>query len=151
MIVSAHGGCAAIVRTLHFHQRTIPEAAARYGAEVWARGTRPGVPAHAFDREVGHGDRLPGGVQAFTTARDDELVLWLPRQRALVCGDVMLRNAEGELSLCPESWVQRAGGYGPLRESLAPLPDLGPEHVLVSHGPLVLGDGATALPRALAD
>ena len=62
----------------------------------------------------------------------------------------MMRDGEGRLTMCPESWVARAGGRARLREALAPLEELEPHHVLVSHGPLVLGDGAEGFPRAVA-
>ncbi|HWD65138.1 MAG TPA: hypothetical protein VG405_08175 [Solirubrobacteraceae bacterium] len=132
-LVRACGGCAGIVRTLHFHERSIPEAAARYGAEVWAEGP------------------VPGGIEATPLVRDDEIALWLPEQRALAFGDAMLRDSDGRLTMCPESWVTRAGGRTRLREDLLPLQERAPEHVLVSHGPLVLGDGTEALAGALAD
>lgn len=132
-LVQESGGCAGIVRTLHFHERSIPEAAARYGAKIWAEGP------------------LPGGIEATPLVRDDEIALWLPNQRALAFGDAMLRGPDGRLSMCPESWVARVGGRARLREDLLPLQERAPEHVLVSHGPLVLGDGSEALAAALAD
>jgi hypothetical protein len=88
---------------------------------------------------------------ALDVARDDEIAVWLAEQCALVVGDVMLRGADGHLRMCPEPWVARIGGYGRLRPALAPLLDLQPEHVLVSHGPLVLGDAPGALARAVAE
>jgi hypothetical protein len=149
-LVAAHGGCAAIVRTTYWHQRTIAEAAVRYRTEVWARAPAPGVRHEPFDRELADRGRLPGDLVAHHTSRDDELSVWLPRHRALVFGDVMLRTREGRLQMCPESWLSRDGGREPLRAALAPLTGLGVEHVLVSHGPLVLGDAPTALASALA-
>jgi hypothetical protein len=127
-LVQAAGGCAGIVRTIHFHQRSIAEAAARYGADV----------------------SVPAGAVTHPTPREDEIVVWLPGPRALLFGDVMVRSADGELTICPESWVRRIGGYATVRAALAPLLELGAEHARVSHGPLVLGDAAQALPRALS-
>jgi hypothetical protein len=82
--------------------------------------------------------------------RADEVGLWLPHQRALVFGDAMIRSAGGALKACPESWTQPEGGPARLRSLLADLTDLPVEHVLVSHGPLVLGDGLASLRRATA-
>jgi hypothetical protein len=147
-LVAAQG--AAIVRTTYWHQRTIAEAAARYRTEVWARAPGAGVRQEPFDRAAGDGQRLPGDLVAYEMSRDDELAVWVPRYRALVFGDVMLRTPEGELRMCPESWLSRDGGWEPLRRTLAPLSELGAEHVLVSHGPLVLGDAGPALASALA-
>lgn len=148
-IVEGSGGCAGVIRTCFWHQRSIEEVRERYGTEVWASPPVPGVPPRPLDRIASPEERLPGGLRAFDVVRDDELGLWLPDQRALLFGDVMIRAKTGELSMCPESWVARAGGHPRLRQALAPLGDLHPEHVLVCHGPLVLGDAPAALEAAL--
>jgi glyoxylase-like metal-dependent hydrolase (beta-lactamase superfamily II) len=101
------------------------------------------------------GDPLPGGIQAFQTARKSEVVYWLPQHRAAVVGDVLLgagakpHATDEPLRLCPERWLEGAD-YDDLRESFAPLLQLPVEHVLVSHGEPVLGDGGRALADALA-
>jgi hypothetical protein len=149
-LVGLAGGCAGIIRTVFFHERSIAEARRRYQTEVWARKPPPGVPAKAFDHATGGDEQPPGGLRPFDVLRDDEIAVWLPEQHALAFGDVMMRDGEGRLTMCPESWVARAGGRARLREALAPLEELEPHHVLVSHGPLVLGDGAEGFPRAVA-
>lgn len=149
-LVQLAGGCPGILRTLHFHERSIPEASRRYGAAVWARTPRPGVPKKTLDHPIGGEQPLPGGLRAFEVNRDDEVAVWLPEQRALAFGDAMLRDPHhGRLELCPESWVDRSGGRAGLRQSLTPLLELEPVHVLVSHGPLVLGGGSEAMAHAL--
>jgi hypothetical protein len=148
-LVEAAGGCAAVIRTCWWHHRTIDEARERYSAEVWARELSDGAPHRHFDHAVGDGDELPGGLQAFTVVRDDEIGLWLPEQRALLFGDVMVRDKDGTLTMCPESWIARAGGHPALRIAIQKLLALDVEHVLVSHGPLRLGDGHGSLGRAL--
>jgi metallo-beta-lactamase superfamily protein len=149
-IVEASGGCAAIVRTIWWHQRSIPDAAERYGADVYALPPAADAPEQRpFDRAVADGDTLPGGIRAFEMTRHDEMLLWLPDQHALVFGDVGVRDEHGVFDLCPESWVRNVGGRARLREPLRALPPLEIEHLLVSHGPHVLGDGREALPRAL--
>jgi glyoxylase-like metal-dependent hydrolase (beta-lactamase superfamily II) len=140
-LAEAAGGCAGIVRLMHFHQRSIAAAASRYRAPVWARPAPARVPQHPFDRALEHGETPTPGVTAFQVPRDDEVVLWLAGHRALLAGDVLLREADGTLDLCPESWVSRDRGRAGLRESLAGIVQLGAAHVLVCHGPLVLGDG----------
>jgi glyoxylase-like metal-dependent hydrolase (beta-lactamase superfamily II) len=149
-LVASAGGLAGIVRTVHYHERSIPEAAARYGGEVWARRPPPTIESARFDHAVQEGGRLPGDIEATVLVRDDEIALWLPDQRALAFGDALLRDPDGRLTMCPESWVQRVGGRARLRQDLVPLVALAPEHVLVSHGPLVLGDGVEALAGAVA-
>jgi glyoxylase-like metal-dependent hydrolase (beta-lactamase superfamily II) len=148
-LVEEHDGCAGVVRTLHWHQRSVAEAAARYGAGVWAGPvTRPetGPPDH----ELADGAELSDGILAFSLERDDEIALWLPAQSALVFADAMLRTKTGELRVCPESWTQPQGGPARLRATLSRLSELRAEHVLVSHGPLILGDGVKSLRAALA-
>jgi glyoxylase-like metal-dependent hydrolase (beta-lactamase superfamily II) len=149
-LVDAAAGCAAVVRTCHWHQRSIAEVAARYRSEVFAMRAPAGVPVHAFDRAVADGDRLPGGVTVFIADRQDEIGMWLPEQRALLFGDVFLRDEAGRLSLCPDSWTEGDDGPQRMRAALARIPELPIEHVLVSHGPLVLGGGTGAFRAALA-
>ena len=98
---------------------------------------------------------LPGGMRSFQTARPGEVVYWLPRQRAVVAGDVLLgagakpRDTGAALRLCPERWLGKAT-HDDLRDSLAPLLELPVSRVLVSHGQPVLRGGARALAAALA-
>jgi hypothetical protein len=149
-LVDTHGGCAGVVRTLHWHHRSVAEAAARYDVSVWAKPpSSPNRDWPPFDRALDDGDELPNGARAFAVQRDDELALWLPAHAALVFGDAMLRRPSGELRMCPDSWLQPEGGPERLRELLAPLADLPVEHVLVAHGPLVLGDGQVSLRAAI--
>jgi metallo-beta-lactamase superfamily protein len=147
-LVADGGGCAGIVRTCHWHQRSVSEAASRYAAEVWAKPHPDGRSLHPLDHAVGDREQIVGELRAFDVERADEVALWLPRQASLVFGDAMLRKRAGELRVCPESWTQPAGGPARLRALLRALTELPVEHVLVSHGPLVLGDGAAALRAA---
>jgi glyoxylase-like metal-dependent hydrolase (beta-lactamase superfamily II) len=148
--VEAQRGCAGIVRTLHFHQRSITEAAARYEAEVWAQPPPPALRTGPYDRAARDGAQIVGGLRCFNVERGDEIALWLPGQRVLLFGDAMLSSESGALVMCPESWTQPPGGRERLREILRALADSLPvEHVLVSHGPVVPGDGAEALAAAL--
>jgi hypothetical protein len=100
------------------------------------------------------GDELPGAIRAFQTARAAEVVYWLPDQRALVVGDVLLgagakpRATDDPLRLCPEGWLGKQT-HDDLRSSLQPVLELPVERVLVSHGRPVLHDGAAALEAVL--
>jgi glyoxylase-like metal-dependent hydrolase (beta-lactamase superfamily II) len=100
------------------------------------------------------GDPLPGGIACHATARDGEVLYWLPEQRALVVGDVLLgagakpRPTDALLRLCPARWVEPAT-LDDLRASLRPLLELPVEQVLVSHGEPVLADGHEALAAAI--
>ena len=147
-LVEGEGGCAGIVRTCHWHQRSIAEAAGRYRTEVWAKPYPDDAAAPPLDREVAGGDELFGGIVAYEMERDDEIALWLSAQRVLLFGDAMVRRTDGELRICPESWTQPEGGPARLRALLRDLMELPVEHVLVSHGPPVLGDGLASLRAA---
>lgn len=149
-LVDAQGGCGGILRTCHWHQRSIAEAAGRYGCEVWAKPPPDGVARHHYDHPTVSGLQAVGGVLAFDVERGDEIALWLPGHHALAFGDAMLRRDAGALMTCPPSWLQPEGGPARLRAVLAGLLELPIEHVLVSHGPLVLGGGAAALRAAIA-
>jgi glyoxylase-like metal-dependent hydrolase (beta-lactamase superfamily II) len=147
-LISGGGGCAGIVRTCHWHQRSVAEVASRYNVQVWARRSADGGLRYAVDHAASDGEELFDGWRVIDVERADELALWLPRQRALVFGDAMIRTGAGELRVCPESWTQPAGGPARLRSLLGALEALPVEHVLVSHGPLVLGDGLASLRAA---
>ena len=140
--------------TVYWHNRSARELDAK---RVWApaRSAQP-LRNRAIEvtDSVRGGDDLPGGIQAFGTPRAAELVYWLPEQRALAVGDVLLgagakpRAADTPLRLCPERWLGK-GTHADLRAALGPLLELPVEHVLVSHGAPVVGDGAEALRRLL--
>ncbi len=148
-VVGQNGLCVAVLRTLHFHQRSVGEAAERYGADVWAMPPPKGVPQHPYDRPVRGGSEVVDGIRATAMERADEVAYWLPHQRALIFGDAMLRRPSGELRVCPDSWLAPEGGPARLHQILRGLAELPVEHVLVSHGPLVLGDAPQALASAL--
>jgi glyoxylase-like metal-dependent hydrolase (beta-lactamase superfamily II) len=141
-------GCVGIIRTCHWHQRSVAEAASRYGAPVWAALDPRGRKRRPIDHELHDQDEIFGALRVIYVERDDEVALWLAEQRALVFGDAMIRGGTGELQVCPESWTQPAGGPARLRTLLNGLTELAPEHVFVSHGPLVLGDGLASLAAA---
>ncbi len=147
-LMAERGACTGVVRTCHWHQRSIVDAVRRYDVDVWARRHPDGHVNYELDRAVSDGEELFGGVRVIDVERADEIGLWLPRQRALVFGDAMIRTRVGELRVCPESWTQPEGGSARLRSLLGALAGLPIEHVFVSHGPLVLGDGLASLRSA---
>ena len=141
-----------VLVTVFWHTRSAAALVARYGARVWAPTSaraavtrRSGVVTDAFRP----GDALPGGIEAFATARRTEVVYWLPQQRALVPGDVLLGDGDGGLRMCPESWLPASTDHDRLSASLVPLLDLPIERVLVSHGEPVLDRAREALAAAL--
>jgi hypothetical protein len=147
------GNPAHVLLTIHWHARStkapdvwahkrVVRMLANRGVEV----TRPFTP----------GDALPGGIEAFATARPGEVVYWLPQHGAVAIGDVLLgagakpKDTGEPLRLCPERWLGKAT-HADLRSALTPLLDLPVKHVLVSHGEPVVGEGAAALAAVLAD
>jgi glyoxylase-like metal-dependent hydrolase (beta-lactamase superfamily II) len=142
-----------VLLTVHWHVRSTK---ARH---VWAHQRAIRLLANR-GVEVSHpitaGDPLPGGIRAFETARPGEVVYWMPRQRALAVGDVLLgagakpHATDDPLRLCPERWLGGGATHDDLRESLAPLLELPVVRVLVSHGEPVLRGGGRALAAVLA-
>ena len=144
-----------VVLTVRWHERHTQEVVKRYrrdpGVEVWAPAgaarylSRP--PEHAFTP----GDRLPAGIVALATGRSDEVLLWLPRPRTLVAGDVLLGGKRAPLRVCPQSWlphgVRRPEVAATLRRTL----ELPIEIVVPLHGEPVRTDARAALDAALAD
>src|SRR5205814_2733926 len=103
---------------------------------------------------VGGKEALPRGIQAFGTAREGEVIYWLPDQKAIAVGDVLLGagakpHATSEpLRLCPERWLDKRK-HRDLKKSLLPLLELPVQRVLVSHGDPVLANGKDVLAALL--
>jgi glyoxylase-like metal-dependent hydrolase (beta-lactamase superfamily II) len=144
-----------VLITVFWHGRSTGELGAKH---VWAhtRGVRRlknrgADVTDAFEP----GDELPGGIQAFETARESEVVYWLPEQRSVAVGDVLLgagakpKATSEPLRLCPERWLGDAN-YKKLRKSLQPLLELPLQRILLSHGDPVLTGGKDALAAVLA-
>jgi len=151
--VARAGGAVHVLVTVFWHTRSTAAMVERYGARVWA----PSRGRQAIERRAGTvtdvyrpGDALPGCLDAHPTTRAAEVVLWLPRHRALVPGDVLLGDGSGGVRMCPESWLPQGKGHAELRTSLRALLDLPVERILVSHGEPVLRDARAALERALS-
>jgi glyoxylase-like metal-dependent hydrolase (beta-lactamase superfamily II) len=140
------GAPAHVLVSVFFHARD----AGSLGARVWAptrlarRLANRGV---AVTDPLEPGREGPGGIRCLATARDGEVAYWLPQQRALWFGDVVL--GEPRLRLCPKSWLGSAT-VAELKGSLRPLLDLPVEQLLLSHGPSVRSGGRAALAALLA-
>lgn len=141
-----------VLVTLFFHARSAK------APNVWAHERivrRLGSRGVEVNHPFAVGDPLPGGILAFQTARASEVAYWLPRQKTVVVGDVLLgagakpHATDDPLRLCPERWLEGAT-YDDLRESLGPLLELPVTRVLVSHGEPVLRGGRAALATVLA-
>jgi glyoxylase-like metal-dependent hydrolase (beta-lactamase superfamily II) len=151
--VERSGGPVHVLVTVFWHTRSADQIVERYGARVWASSRaraavarRAGTVSDAFRP----GDELPGGVEALASGRSTEVVYWLPEQRTLVPGDVLLGSEQGSLRLCPESWLPSGTGHRELQAALRPTLDLPIRRVLVSHGEPVLANGRAAVAAALS-
>jgi glyoxylase-like metal-dependent hydrolase (beta-lactamase superfamily II) len=124
-----------VLRTLHWHQRSIDEVLERYpGARLWSPESN---------------DPLPARVDAYPVERAEETLFWLHEHHALVSGDVLLGTDGGGVRVCPDSWLPKESRGPAFRESLRFLLELPIELVLVSHGRPVLENGREALAAAL--
>jgi len=143
-----------VLLTVFWHGRSASDVP---GAAVWAskRGVRRlqnrGVQVSGTTED----GALPGGIRAIPTARDSEVVYWLPHQKAVVVGDVLLgagakpKATDDPLRLCPERWLD-GSSHNQLRDSLRPLLELPVQRVLVSHGQPILRGGKKALATVIA-
>jgi hypothetical protein len=156
-LAEERAGVAAMI-TIPYHVRSSEAVLARYGskASVWghpaaARRMRDGSAL----RPVEPGAALPAGAEAFAigSPRRQEHPLWFPSLRALAFGDTVV-GVEGTLRV----WVWDAVDT-PKRQAwyrdrfvptLGPLLALDVEHVLVTHGPPIVGGGRQALRHGLA-
>jgi hypothetical protein len=152
------GGRVRILVSKPFHTRSAELLWRRYhraGARIYGHAdvaTRLGDTS-GFEA-VGGGDDV-GGVARFHaigTPPRSEQPIEIPALRAVVFGDAVVETGGGELRVWEDSvdterrrhwWHER---YLPTLQRLATTE---PEHVLVTHGQPVLGQGATALRRAL--
>ena len=146
------GGPVHVLVSIFWHARSAAAMVDRYDAHVWAPtacraavARRAGVVTDAFRP----GDSLPGGLEAYRTARTTEVVFWIPDHSALVPGDVLLGDGKRGVRMCPDSWLPGGKTSRDLAASLRPLLDLPVRRVLVSHGEPILTGGGRALARAL--
>ena len=150
----AHAGVDVIV-TLHYHRRSAGSVVERYrkrpGAALWTPQGSAGRLHAEVDHAFASGDALPGGIEARPSGLDYELVLWLPRQQALVSGDVFLGGVRKPYRVCPQSWLPKGVRRADVASALAPLLDLPVSLLVPTHGPPVTERAAEALEAALTE
>jgi glyoxylase-like metal-dependent hydrolase (beta-lactamase superfamily II) len=141
-----------VLITVFWHARSAAAMRERYEARIWAPTSgraaiarRTGEVTDPFSLDGG----LPGGLEAYRTARAAEVVYWIPEHSALVPGDVLVGDGKGGARMCPESWLPAGKSHRDLAASLRPLLDLPVRRILVSHGRPVVTGGGRALARAL--
>jgi len=143
-----------VLLTIYWHDRDSAKTGAPH---IWSsrRAARPLGNRKVVVTDHVEDGGLPGGIEAFATARAGEVVYWLPEQRAVVVGDVLLgagakpRATDDPLRLCPERWLGKQT-HEDLKQTLRPLLDLPVEQVLVSHGEPVTSGGHVVLAALLS-
>jgi glyoxylase-like metal-dependent hydrolase (beta-lactamase superfamily II) len=140
-----------VVITIYWHARNAQQIRDRYaGARVWAY--RPATAEIQQRTDVTDtftvDDALPAGVRAYEAGVADEVVYWLPDDRALVTGDIVIATAARP---APRVWSENMQPQvlENVRRSLRPLRDLPVELLLLTHGEPVLDGAREALHRAL--
>jgi glyoxylase-like metal-dependent hydrolase (beta-lactamase superfamily II) len=147
-----HHGPPQILLTGYWHARSAQTILDRYpGARVWvpeaaAENARERV---EFTDSFTSADMLPGGVEAKETDYTSQVLFWIPTQRALAAGDILLGTPVGGVRVCPDSWLEEGVTPVELRDSLRPLLDLPVELVLLTHGEPVRENAHAALAAAL--
>jgi hypothetical protein len=148
------GRTADVLITVFWHLRSAASMRDRYGATVWGNAKTREELEDVITGVIVDGATLPGGIVAYTPipneAGEDETALWLPRQRALAVGDILINTPVGLKAWWPQGTEAHAAAY---RDRFQPavrrLLELPIELILVSHGPPVTGDGRAALEHAL--
>ena len=142
----AEGRPVSILLTTNWHQRSSVDLAVGLGATVYAPAEKiEEVEAPALPYRLG--DMLPGGVEPQVGGHPEEATLWIPAQRALVVGDVVLGGERG-VRIQLDLWLAEGLTPAALRERLRPLLELPVELLLPTHGDPVEG-GRAVLGRAL--
>jgi hypothetical protein len=148
-------GDVVVLVTIPYHVRSSADVCTRYpGTTVWghanARRRLPGLDGF---RELSP-DHAPDGVRAFTIGRPrrTEMPVLVESHRALAFGDAVV-EWEGELRMWATDHVDErrrrfyAERFAP---TLEPMLAADVDHVLVTHGAPVIGDGRAALAAAAA-
>jgi hypothetical protein len=146
----------AVLITIHYHVRSAEPVFRRYRERlpVSVHGHRsvgellgPGVPLEPIEP----GAPLPAGARAFPIGRPRrrETPIHLPGARALAFGDAVV-GVDGELRVWEDLGERTRAWYEErFLPTLRPLLELDVDHVLVTHGPPAVGDGARRLARGL--
>lgn len=144
-----------VVLTIHWHERHVPEVLGRYakrpGARLWSLRSTADRISVAPCRPFAAGDALPAGIRALDTGRGDEVVLWLPRARALVAGDVLLGGKRKPLRVCPPSWLPGGVAREDVARALRAVLELPVEAVVPTHGEPVMTGARDVLARAIEE
>ena len=158
-LVTDRGEPLAVMITIHYHVRSAAAMLGRYDnrlpVTIWAhRAVEKRLPRGTRLESIEPGAPLPAGAQAFAigSPRRQEQPLYFPSHKALAFGDSLV-GVDGAIRVWESVRGERRERWYRDRflPTLEPLLQLDVEHVLPTHGPAVIGGGAQALARALAD
>jgi hypothetical protein len=152
-----------ILITVPYHTRSAEALYERYAPErptrIWGhalvrRRLRPETPLEVVPMGAA-GTAAPiggGAVEAYTIGRPrrSEHPMYVPELRAVVFGDAVV-GAQGGVRFWYLSSTDAAWYRDVFAPTLAPLAEQPLEHVLVTHGPPVIGDGQRQLALCLAE
>lgn len=132
----------AVLLTAPWHARDAASVAERYGAVVWAHPE--GRARLRFESQSGP---LPDGMETFSPGglREGEVAFYIRPHRALVVAEFFL-GTDGGLQVLPSPALRDRVAF---EASLQTLLDWPIDHVLVAHGPPVIGDGRRRIEDAL--
>jgi glyoxylase-like metal-dependent hydrolase (beta-lactamase superfamily II) len=149
----AQGRTTSSLITIGYHVRSAEQLAERYGGRIYGP---PTCAKRLRNAELLSEDpNGPAGTRAYAIGkpRRSERPIWIPSHKALAFGDALVANPDGNLRV----WVQdpvddklRRFYRERFNPTLDPLLELPVEHVLVTHGDPVVGDGAAKLKEAVA-
>jgi glyoxylase-like metal-dependent hydrolase (beta-lactamase superfamily II) len=136
------------------HLRSAEAVHERYGATVWGNAkTREDVEQLVTGLIV-DGVSLPAGIIPYTPipndAEEDETAFWLPPQRALAVGDILIHTPEGlRIWWTQNTEALRAEYRERVQPALRRLRELPVELILVPHGAPITTNARQALQQAL--
>jgi glyoxylase-like metal-dependent hydrolase (beta-lactamase superfamily II) len=131
-----------VMLTAPWHKRDVASIAARYGTTVWAHpAARARLP---FETQ---GGALPEGIETFSAGGvwEGDVAFYIRPRRALVVAEFFM-GIDGGLRVCPSPALQDRAAF---EASLQTLLDWPIDHVLVSHGEPVIGNGDRRINEAL--
>ncbi len=149
--------------TIPYHTRSAEALYDRFARErptrIWGHANvrkrlRPKTPLHVVPPgAAGTATPIAGGAAeacAIGRPRRSECPMYVPELRAVVFGDAVV-GAQGGLRFWNQSSSTGEDWYRDVfAPTLAPLAERPVEHVLVTHGPPVIGDGQRQLALCLA-
>jgi hypothetical protein len=131
-----------VMLTAPWHKRDAAAIAERYGTTVWVHpAARARLP---FETECG---LPPDGIESFSPGgvSEGEVALYLRPHRALVVAEFLMGVDRG-LRVFPSPALQDRAAFAASLHSLLAWPI---DHVLVSHGDPVIGDGHRLVDEAI--